>query len=349
MNPRLVVQAAIALLLAGLVPAGPAQAGYEARGRLLAHDGSPAAGIVVYVVGLNTRAGNAKIGRFDPRVTTDAEGRFTIHSDLPLANLTVAVDAPGHVPNVFFRMRPGPDPIDLKLRHGSTITGRVLRKAMPAAGVVVEATAAAKFTLGPQDISATTDADGRFVLEHVPPGVPCAVYTAMQPLAATNEAAIVRTLTSPRDEESLELGELNLHPAHTIRGRVASLAGDLPPNLHVRIDRHRLRDRQDVPVDVDGRFTFSGVPAEIVSLTVHAEKRENVPGLVLATGLPGRWQRISLYGRVDEDVEIDVLLERGSPQTASPIEFDKIIPSSVRALRGLPKTVVRERTGEKTE
>jgi hypothetical protein len=315
------------------------------RGRLLAHDGTPVAGIAVRVWSVRTLTGQTEGFTCDHRATTDAEGRFTIRSDVPLSELTVLADAPRHVSKSSFALRPGAEENTLQLVSGATLIGRVLRKARPAANVVVKALAAVDGT-DPSNwptLAATTDADGRFTLEHVPPDAPCWVFTAMEPLAEKNEAAIVRQLIAPADQRSFELGELNLHPAHTIRGRVAALDAALPEKLRVRIERPQVDDTLDAPVAPDGTFVLSGVPAEMVSLSFRIEGRPSLSGLVIAGPTLGRVGSQNLIGRVDEDVQLYVLLERG-PTKVLPRALLRYPGASLgnRPLRGVPEVVFRE-------
>jgi hypothetical protein len=114
----------------------------------------------------------------------------------------------------------------------------------------------------------STNADGRFVLQNVPSGMKFQLFGLMDSLR--NRGAAFRTdFTSPSDGGSLDLGELAASPACRLQGRIMLADGkSLPPKTRLMIDRAAAWDTTLVPVQEDGSFEVSGVPAELIHLNL---------------------------------------------------------------------------------
>ncbi len=197
---------------------------------------------------------------------------------------------------------------------GASITGLVLHKARPVAGVVVvlDGSDLPRARLA-ETHEATTDASGRFRFDDVLPGGEFRLYTRMASPAALGQASIPRDVTAPGIRETLEVGELNLHPGHRVRGRVLLADGRRPEGVLAVLERSTADDAQQQPVDDDGAFAFEGVPSESVVLWFRAAKANYVFGYRLShQNASLDWLvRAALCGRVDDDLEIAVLLEPG--------------------------------------
>ena len=284
-------------------------------GVILRPGGQPAAGRVVTVERFALEG--AQVGDYpmDRAARTDAEGRFTIRCQQSLADVTVGVGDVGTTRRVQFRLTPGAKENKLQLVEGAIVTGRVLHRARRIEGVQV---GLAGFSRQGRDFfeshQATTDRKGRFVIEGVHPGADFHLFTRMGSPEGQPLAAIPREIESPADRQMLDVGELNLHPAHHLTGRVICSDGKpAPEDLIVTLERTRGDDVQECAVDAHGRFSFDCVPSESVVLSFHTPGEHAVHGYRLSgqSFSLDYMVRATLCGRVDEDLEIVVLFEPG--------------------------------------
>ena len=199
-------------------------------GQVLLPDGTPAVGVAV--VTHNVQPFVPSGARYDTQATTDEEGRFVLNSEQAWQAMTVAVE-PGCAKGRLFPLKAGPRGNTLQLDYGSTITGRVFHKARPAKGVAVALVAIPVAVVNrvvvvgqPQTsiapITSTTDAEGRFAFEQVLSDSMYYLYTPIRGMLDENLAAIVREIRSPGGGQTLEFGEVNLHPATALAVRSSS-------------------------------------------------------------------------------------------------------------------------------
>ena len=67
---------------------------------------------------------------------------------------------------------------------------------------------------------------------------------------------------------TLDVGDVEVHPGHRLTGRLVLADGKpVPPGTRVLASRDEAWDSQTATVGPDGRFAFTGVPEERVSLT----------------------------------------------------------------------------------
>jgi 5-hydroxyisourate hydrolase-like protein (transthyretin family) len=326
-------------------------------GRVLLTDGTPAAEAVVTVQ--DYRIEGPLVGEFklDRATKTDRDGRFVIVSEQPLLELTVSVEAGGTVNQKRFPLRPGAAENTLQLIQGATVTGRVLRKAQGVEGVAVGLTGFAprggNFSYTHE---ATTDRDGRFTIASVHPEADFYLFTRMHSPGAGNQIAISREIRSPADRQSLDVGELNLHGAHRLRGRVVFDGPPPPGDVLVVAERARVADWQEQPLDAEGHFEFDGLPSESIVLSFHSRGSNLVLGYHLAPQCYSvdYHQRCTLCGRVDENTDVLVLLEPGPSHEYRPGQSRQlaiqVLPGDMRwieqrriesqPLRGVPEALV---------
>jgi hypothetical protein len=160
---------------------------------------------------------------------------------------------------------------------------------------------------------AISDSEGRFTIENVAPKRECLLFTRMASLAARNLAAVTQEFRSADDGQITEVAELNLHPAHRVRVHVL-IADDPQQALAVRVtlSRDGIPDAQEADSGEDGIAVLSGVPSESVALSFHSPAGGELNGYRLSPqnqSLDRLWFT-SLRGRVDEDRNLVVLLER---------------------------------------
>ena len=145
-------------------------------GDVVGPDGKPAANANVYlaIVGAPIRLTNGEVGKFDRREviqrTTDADGHFAFPPQ-PGPFILVASGNAGFA-QVDSTSWKAADPIALK--PWASVSGTALIGKTPARDATIQAYAPTPYDPKQPNVSsalaATTDADGRFSIDHVPPG-----------------------------------------------------------------------------------------------------------------------------------------------------------------------------------
>ncbi len=151
-------------------------------------------------------------------------------------------------------------------------------------------------------------------IEHVGPDRGYCLFTRMQSLADDNRAAITTHFRAAGDGQVTEVAELNLHPAHQVRGRlVFSDNPNLTSDICIVLRRAGVPDSQEIHPDEDRTFVFQAVPSESVVLSFHTTGLNRVHGYRLSDQNLSLDERRppALSGRVDEDLELSVLFESG--------------------------------------
>ena len=214
----------------------------------------------------------------EPLAVSDEAGLFSIYRPTPFDSLKLRVAARGFADNTFGEVESGRIIRELRLTGGALITGRVVRKGSPVAGVSVGlcgVRSARESTVG--DYAIATDKDGRSVFENVPPRSACLVFGRMNPAGPNGVTAFCR-VNSGADGSKADVGDLEAVHVSRIEGRIALSDGRrAPPGAEVALHRDEVRDPQHAIADVEGRFAFAGIPAEPVMIDVR------VPGFRLST------------------------------------------------------------------
>jgi hypothetical protein len=300
----------------------PTAATYRVLGRVLQPDGTPAADALVSV---QSSQPPSVVEQF---VVTGPDGRFVLVSDRHMWRVDVTVRATGAAGGQVYSLKPGAEEHTLQLTTGATVRGRVLSRTRPVPGVKVVARSTHR-VMGPRKAievvflahEQLTGADGCFKFENVAADSELRICTQMQSLAGKNLAAIPQDVRVLANGGELETGDFNLHPAHRVRGRlVTSDGGPLPPGTLASIERRNLSaDWQEVRVDEGGNFEFWGVPSETVVLSFHGPGAHLVQGYCLSMKNRSidRVRQVALCGRVDEDLDLRVLLRPGTGYTYS--------------------------------
>jgi hypothetical protein len=234
-------------------------------GQVLRPEGSPAAGAVVTLYSSLAAGRRNRACKIDPTATTDSDGRFTMTSDQPLAQLGVTITAKEATGSRIYWLKPGAAENTLQLIEGASLTGRVLHNARAVEGVAIGVSGVSLRgeMIGPYQ--SVTDRDGRFAIEHVN-----RLFARMESLVADNLAAVTQQVRSGVNGQSVEVGELNLHPAHRVHGRIMMADGQgVPANTRAVIERIRAADLQETAVDAKGHFSFQEIPSEQVALSFH--------------------------------------------------------------------------------
>ncbi|MES1243960.1 MAG: carboxypeptidase regulatory-like domain-containing protein [Acidobacteriota bacterium] len=220
------------------------------EGRVVDGDGKAVAGARVLIIPAERRGG---FQRLDD--TTDESGAFRVEG-VPPGAVDVRTLAAGyqsaHVSNLEVRAGQDLKGVEIVLTPGAAVEGRVLSPSgKPVAGARVEmADEGGRGFFWMQD-SGTTDGDGRYRLEGIPPG--SRSFQASHP----DYRRTVRDLEVRSGENTLDL---SLEGGVEVRGRVVDEGGAPVPGA--RISLREGGRSWDLPRDVsgaDGSFTLTGV------------------------------------------------------------------------------------------
>ena len=250
----------------------------------------------------------------DPLCVTDQEGRFSLALGDSGVGWYITVRGRDLAPLLLSRQPAGATPITVRMRHGATVTGRLLAQGRPLPGVVVglvQAQRGSQFMAYGHDEIAT-DERGVFTFVNVTPGEDYLLHGKMESLQAFGALDTTR-VHAPADEGLTEVGNLSLGPGRRVSGQVV-LSDDkpVPPGTRLLLTLDNAFDAQNQTLDADGRFDLHGVPPGDATLFVRLRGYRFArasAGYTEAPGIPA----CAISG--DQDVQgLSLILEPGEPQ-----------------------------------
>jgi len=261
---------------------------------------------------------------------TDGEGRFQMGLREEVDSVVLTLTPRGLTRRTYDRVPTGMARNTLAVSYGAGVRGRVVKDGRPLSGIAVnmdQQNRDASRWVGTS--SATTNEAGQFLIANVLPEEPMVIVASSETLGPLGYVPS-RQLTTGADGTITDVGDLDARAGHQVAGRVVlSDAAVVPAHTRLTVAREDVDDPQTVELEADGSFKLKNVPEGVVSLSVR------VPGYVASkrnASLPPL--RSSLIGRVDHDLSLTVLLERGSPPDR--ITFDAESSKAERALRQKP-------------
>lgn len=328
---------------AALEPLDLAKLGREryVQGRVLDDQGKPLTGAVISPRWFKTdKREGLGFQDVDSLAVSDNEGKFTITAKDPLEFVSLMVRSRGLAPRVEEKLKPGEKLRDISMDAGATITGRVVKDGKPVplaqVGLVQDNRDATQF-FGDQSIAC--DEQGRFTFYNVHGEQPYFVYGMMDSLKDKG-ALPARVIHPGKTGSTLDVGDLPVIQAYTLKGRVILPEGEkVPPGIKMMLGREDAWDHQLLELPADGRFTFTGLSAEIhwlsVTLNGWSFANENA-SLDLYNN--------QLVGRIQEDIpDLRVLMAKDGTPSARRQSFAELQKSQwsqdklkEQPLRGVP-------------
>jgi uncharacterized GH25 family protein len=295
------------------------------RGQVVNSDGKPVEGAKIEVHMLHTQQGWHSGGGV---AFTDQQGGFVFRARENIVGCDFIIDARGYVERSFSEVPPSPGTIEYKLSQGTSLTGRMLKdgKPVPDAGVGIYGVNGGDFI---NRDSALTDANGRFTFLGVRPHEEFYLFGMMQSLRELG--ALPRQHIKTGDEGTrLDLADLNLAKGYTISGRVQMADGtptrvaaftlartELTSKLNhaptAREESNRTFyglehsfDSWRADPGKDGRFEFTGVPGETVSIFLMLKPFDMVsPRNISSDGKGFRLLGMVVSNKTDLIIELD--------------------------------------------
>lgn len=264
--------APIATLKVRVAPSDPSQ---TVRGRVVDAAGEPAADAVVEQQGVtHVDQQGREMNSFgsynwiDELAVTNSKGEFEMSYGAPAKKMILSVSAHGMAPKLFTETT-GADRKTLAVATGSTIRGRLVQNGKPVANAQVGLTTHERRsgTTFPEIVVGTRE-DGTFDLTNVPAGRIWMLYGKMESLAARGLASELIECETKDDGQVVNVGDVQVSPAFTMRGKVVLSSGNpIPPNTRITLGTDRSwMDNQMLVLAPDGSFEFKGLAKGVYSL-----------------------------------------------------------------------------------
>ncbi|HYV28049.1 MAG TPA: redoxin domain-containing protein [Candidatus Eisenbacteria bacterium] len=242
----------------------------QMKGRVIDPQGKPISGAVVNIRGVS-RGESTRFGGnedLDQIAVSDDEGTFVINGQDSFDAVGVEVEAPGYAKGIFPHLATGGKVHELKLTDGVSVKGRLLKEGKPMPGVEIGVSGVereASVYIG--NYSVGTDKDGKFALVNLPPNHSYYIYGKMASLGAKGALAAIRK-DAGSDGSVLDVGELKVMPGFKLAGQIHLTDGKpVPPKTRVLLSLDEAWDSVQTQADSEGRFSFSGVSSDSVSLS----------------------------------------------------------------------------------
>lgn len=277
------------------------------RGRVEDSHGSAVRDAVVRPVGalFDTKTGASLYGSLpglDPIAISNKGGEFEIaysqsvekiqrlpstFAQVPISIL-VSIEARRMAPS-FGVISAGAEHHTLTITEGATVRGRLLHDGKPVADAEVGLIPRRRGGFGRnlelvghpyEELRIGTQQDGAFAITNVPAAVDWYIYGKMESVATRGATGAVDCATK-HDTEIVDVGNLQIKPAHRLRGRVLLSDGKpIPDGMRVTISSERAWDHQTAMLPPNGRFEFLGLAVGNYSVfaSVKGYTLSKVPG-----------------------------------------------------------------------
>jgi hypothetical protein len=294
------------------------------RGKVVDANGDPIARASVSPDGVRRGNGGqfgalAKLG-IDELAVTDDEGEFQLGVGEDGDALYLLIKAPMLAPVRTEPLAAGPSVHTITVGPGVTVSGRVVKDGRPLANVamgMVQTNRNVEGYLGHFEFA--TDRNGAFGFVNIPPDQQWYLYGLMDSLKDFGSIPI-RTVKTAGHGSTVALGDIEVQRGYRVSGRVVLSDGKpVPRDTRVLASRRAAWDSQTAIADEDGRFSFTGLPPESLSLSTkvrgYRASTQNASFDLL--------NRLGLMGTVKGDIDdLRFLLDLGSRPYQQPRRED---------------------------
>lgn len=248
-----------AVLTKRVPPANPNQI---IRGRIVDSKGKPVRDALVEQQGaiFENRRSFGDSGWIDLLAVTNDSGDFEIAHSKPLVAAIVQVLPRAMAPKLS-TIPSGTEAKVITVTEGATVRGRLVQNGEPVTQAEVGlSTHSLRGGDVLPEVRIGTDVDGRFAMTNIPPSRVWYVYARMESLAARSLAADIVECATKNDGQDLNVGDIFVRPANTLRGKIVLSDGKaIPPDMRVNLFSDRGRDSQSVTLGPTGSFEIKGL------------------------------------------------------------------------------------------
>ncbi len=214
----------------------------------------------------------------DPISVSNALGEFEMSFSEKAKAMILEVAPRGMAPKMV-TLDTGTGRHRVTVTDGAVVKGRLMNGKTPVANTqLVLSTHSRAGGSVFKDVRIGTNENGEFAISNVPAGRVWDLFPAMNALATMGLAAPVTFVATEDDGQEVQAGDIQVKPAHTLRGRIVLSDGSpIPAGMRLSIFADRVPDRQTVDLPPDGTYEFKGLGRGVYSLSpaVKGYRRDN--------------------------------------------------------------------------
>lgn len=241
------------------------------RGRVLDPHGQPLKAAVVMPEGVSTSQGSmyGTIEGLEPVAVTNAKGEFELAHSQKATGMLLEVEARGMAAKLV-ALTTGAERKTITVSDGAWIHGRLVNHGKPVAGAELGLIARERGGFGAnlaiignpyEEIRIGTQKDGSFAITNVPAPVDWYVYGKMESIAGLGATQPVG-LSTKRDNQEINVGDIEIQPGHRLTGTVTLSDGAaMAEGMRITLGSKEVWDTQTVMIGREGRFEFAGIAA----------------------------------------------------------------------------------------
>jgi hypothetical protein len=243
------------------------------RGRVVDPHGQPMRAAVITPQGVSTESTDhtstyGEIAGLEPIAVTNSKGEFELAYNRKADGMVILVEARGMASRILAAPT-GTERTTITVSDGAVVRGRLTNHGKPVAGVQLGLFAQQRGAFGAnlkitgdpyEEIRIGTQPDGTFVITNVPVPVNWYLYGKMDSIAALGATVPVK-LSTIRENEEVNVGDIEIQPGYRLSGKVTLSDGTAIPNgMRITIAAKEGFDTQTVLLGTEGRFEFINVP-----------------------------------------------------------------------------------------
>ena len=209
-----------------------------------------------------------EIAGLEPVAVTNSKGEFELAYNQKANGMVILVEARGMASRVV-TVPTGAERTTITVSDGAVVRGRLVNRGMPVGGVQLGLFPQLRGGFGAnlkiigdpyEEIRIGTQPDGTFVITNVPVPVDWYVYGKMDSIAALGATVPVK-LSTKRENQEVNVGDIEIQPGYKLSGRVTLSDGTAIPNgMRITVGAKEGFDTQTVLLGPEGRFEFFNVP-----------------------------------------------------------------------------------------
>jgi len=199
---------------------------------------------------------------------SNKDGEFEMAFGKPAKAMILQV-APRGMASSLVTLTTGAERQSITATDGATVRGRVVNNGKPLANIELGLSTHSRMSGTVfDDMRIGTNENGEFAITNVPAGRIYDLFPRMTALGEKGLSAEVTYVETKDDGQEVHIGDIQTHPAYTLKGRVVLSDGAaIPANMRVNLFLDRMPDSQTVMLGPDGKFEFRGLARGVYSIS----------------------------------------------------------------------------------